>query len=69
MTGGLLKGAYQGWQLHGWIGAVPGGLLSGVCGIVAAGLLTMLMSLVLVACGIDPYENADTGEGRKTDAA
>lgn len=69
VTGGLFEGAYQGWQLHGWIGAVLGGLLGVVCGIVAAVLLAMLMSLVLVSCGIDPFVNADTGEGRKTDAA
>ena len=69
VTGGLFECAYQGWQLHGWIGAVLGGLLGVVGGIVITVLLAMLMSLVLVSCGIDPFVNADTGEGRKTDAA
>lgn len=69
VTDGLFEGAYQGWQLHGWPGAVLGGLLGVACGIVATVVLAMLMSLVLVACGIDPFVNADTGEGRKTDAA
>ena len=69
MTGGLFEGAYQGWQHYGWGGAVLGGLIGVVGGIFVAALLVMLMSLVLVLCGIDPFVNADTGEGRKTDAS
>ena len=67
MAGGLFEGAYQGWQLHGWIGVVVGGLIGIVGGIVVAFVLAMFMSFVLVVCGIDPFVNADTGEGRKTD--
>ena len=68
VTGGLFEGGYQGWQLHGLIGAVLGGLIGVVGGIVVALLLSMLMSFVLVMCGIDPFVNADTGEGQKADA-
>ena len=68
VAGGLFEGAYQGWQSFGWIGAVVGGLIGVVGGIVVALLLAMFMSFVLVMCGIDPFVNADTGEGRKTDA-
>ena len=63
MTGGLFEGAYQGWQLHGWVGAILGGLAGGVVGIVVALLLSMLLSLVLVLCGIDPF--VDAGRGRE----
>ena len=66
VTGGLFEGAYHGWQYYGWIGAVIGGLVGVVGGGVAL-LLAMLMSFVQVMCGIDPFVNADTGEGRKTD--
>ena len=68
LTGGLFEGAYQGWQSFGWIGAVLGGLIGVGGGIVVALLLSMVMSFALVVCGIDPFVNADTGEGRKTDA-
>jgi hypothetical protein len=68
VTGGLFEGAYQGWQFHGWIGAVLGGLIGVGGGIVVALLLSVLMSFVLVMCGIDPFVNADTGEGQKSDA-
>ena len=68
MTSGLFEGAYQGWQSFGWIGAVLGGLIGVGGGIVVAALLAMLMSFVMLVCGIDPFVNADTGEGRKTDA-
>jgi hypothetical protein len=67
MTGGLFEGTYQGWQSHGWIGAVLGGLAGIVGGMVATMLLSMLLSLVLVLCGVDPFTPA--GQGRKTDAA
>jgi hypothetical protein len=67
MTGGLFEGAYQGWQHHGWIGAVLGGLIGVVGGIVVAALLAMLLSLVLVLCGIDPFVNAEAGEGKTAD--
>ena len=66
-TGGLFEGAYQGWQLHGWTGAVLGGLVGVVGGIVVALLLSMLLSFVLVLCGIDPFVDAGTGEGRTAD--
>src|SRR5438552_8012483 len=36
MTGGLFEGACQGWQLHGWIGAVLGGLVGAGGGLVVA---------------------------------
>ena len=65
MTGGLFEGAYQGWQDYGWIGAVLGGLIGVGGGIVVVLLLAMVMSFVLVLCGIDPFVNADTGEGQK----
>ena len=68
VTGGLFEGAYQGWQHYGWIGAVLGGLIGVGSGIVLTILLAMLMSFVLVLCGIDPFVNTDTGEGQKTDA-
>jgi hypothetical protein len=68
MTGGLFEGAYQGWQLHGWLGAALGGLAGVVGGIIVALLLSMLLSLVLVLCGIDPFVDAEMGTGRKTDA-
>ena len=67
MTGGLFEGAYQGWQHHGWIGAVLGGLVGVVGGMVVALLLSMLLSFVLVLCGIDPFVDADTGEGKTAD--
>lgn len=67
-AGGLFEGAYQGWQFHGWIGAGLGGLIGVVGGVIVALLLAMAMSFVLVMCGIDPFVNADTGEGQKTDA-
>ena len=35
-------------------------------GLVVAFLLTMLMSLVLVMCGINPFVNADEGHGRES---
>ena len=66
-TGGLFEGAYQGWQLHGWTGAVLGGLVGVVGGMVVALLLSMLLSFVLVLCGIDPFVDAGTGEGRTAD--
>ncbi len=66
-TGGLFEGAYQGWQHHGWIGAILGGLIGTVCGMVVALLLSMLLSLVLVLCGIDPFVNAEAGEGKTAD--
>ncbi len=66
MTGGLFEGVYRGWQYYGWIGAVPGGMIGVVCGIVVAMLLSMCMSFILVMCGIDPFVNAETGEGQKT---
>jgi hypothetical protein len=68
MAGGLFEGAYRGWQHDGWIGAVLGGLVGAGGGIVVALLLSMLLSFVLVLCGIDPFVNADTGQGQKTDA-
>ena len=67
VTGGLFEGAYQGWQHHGWIGAILGGLLGVVGGIVVALLLSMLLSFVLVLCGIDPFVNAEAGQGQKSD--
>jgi hypothetical protein len=66
-TGGLFAGAYQGWQYGGGIGAVLGGLVGVVGGIGVAFLLSMLMSFVLVLCGIDPFVNADTEEGKTAD--
>ena len=68
MTGGLVEGVYQGWQSFGWIGAVLGGLIGVGSGIVVTILLAMLMSFVLVMCGIDPFVNAEAREGQKTDA-
>lgn len=68
MTGGLFEGAYQGWQHFGWIGAILGGLIGVGGGIVVALLLAMVLSFILVLCGIDPFVNADTGKGQKTDA-
>jgi hypothetical protein len=67
-AGSLFEGAYQGWQHYGWVGAVLGGLVGVVGGIVVALLLTMLMSLVLVMCGSNPFVNADEGQGQKSDA-
>ena len=63
MAGGLFEGAYQGWQSFGWIGAILGGMVGVTGGIVVAMLLEMVMSFVLVMCGIDPFVNADTEEG------
>ena len=65
MTGGLFEGVYQGWQHYGWVGSVLGGLVGVVGGIVVALLPTMLMSFVLVMCGIDPFVNADSGKDQK----
>ncbi len=67
-TGGLYEGVYQGWQHYGWVGAVLGGLVGVVGGIVVAQLPTMLMSFVLVLCGIDPFVNAGTQDEQKADA-
>jgi len=69
MTGGLFEGAYQGWEHYGWIGAILGGLVGVVGGIVVAALLAMLMTFILVLCGVDPFVNANTGEGQKTAAS
>lgn len=63
VTGGLFEGVYQGWQHFGWVGAVLGGLIGVGGGIIVALMLSMLMSFVLVLCGIDPFVNAETGEG------
>lgn len=68
MTGGVFEGAYQGWEFYGWIGAILGGLVGVGGGIVVALLMSMLMSFVVVLCGIGPFVNAGTGEGRKTNA-
>ena len=62
MTGGLFEGAYQGWQSFGWIGVVLGGLFGAGSGVVVTMLLAMIMSFVLILCGIDPFVNADAEE-------
>jgi hypothetical protein len=68
-AGGLFEGAYQGWLHYGWVGAALGGVVGVAGGLVIALLLTMLMSLVLVLWGINPFVNADEGQGQKADAA
>lgn len=67
-AGGLFAGVTQGWQYHGWIGAIAGGVIGVFGGLVSAMLLSMCLSFVLVMCGIDPFVNAGA-EGETTSHA
>jgi hypothetical protein len=61
-AGGLFAGVTQGWQYHGWAGAIAGGVIGVCCGLFVAMLLSMSLSFLLVMRGIDPFVSAD-GEG------
>jgi hypothetical protein len=63
--GGLFEGVYQGWRCWGWAGAVLGGPVGVFGGYLVVWLVLLLLHLVLILCGIDPFENPDSSEEKQ----
>jgi len=62
------EGIMLGHSFYGWVGAILGALLGVVGAIAAVTLPLMLIHLILIICGIDPFTTHDRVEDKKTEA-
>jgi hypothetical protein len=57
---GLFEGLARGWSSFGVIGAILGGTVGMVIAMIVCMLPLILVTFIMVLCGVDPFVNADS---------